>query len=444
MVVANRLLWLVQQLLPPLLLSYFYAAWRIVALEVGPILISQEYDHPILGHIYSTLSSILLGTITIHYLRLYFLPSSQSVPPHDPPPSISTHLTIYECLSPSDAKTIRLNNGESIEGVEDIPLVDRCWKGKCGGRWKPARTRHCSQCGLCRGGFDHHCPFFANCLTAAYIPTFLHLLLYAPPTIFFVSLPLYKPIYHRAIAAYVLSRSSESIRTYWWDWKPSWVVAGGPVGRYVGGLILGWRELDRSAGKNGAGLDRLGVGLMLAFGVILALITTGLAVSTISVLLEGHLTIDRGRHTAHSRTITAIQDLARSGQSIPKKLEDDLLRFSDRTYFFVPFEIPDPLSNAKTHGEVDESHHNDPEEGSRSRPGRKGVIVPALPEERPYDHGRKKNWEIVMGQGWSWLLPWKGLSHAMGEEIFNWPISESVEKRLRAEAERRRDGLIDT
>ena len=47
-------------------------------------------------------------------------------------------------------------------------------------------------------------------------------------------------------------------------------MAGGPVGRFAGGIILGWRELDT---QDGGGLYRLTVGLLVAFGFILSGIT---------------------------------------------------------------------------------------------------------------------------------------------------------------------------
>lgn len=37
--------------------------------------------------------------------------------------------------------------------------MDFCRKGRCNGRWKPPGTHHCSTCGTCRMGFDHHCPW---------------------------------------------------------------------------------------------------------------------------------------------------------------------------------------------------------------------------------------------------------------------------------------------
>ena len=36
---------------------------------------------------------------------------------------------------------------------------DFCVKDNCKMRWKPPGTHHCSVCGVCRLGFDHHCPW---------------------------------------------------------------------------------------------------------------------------------------------------------------------------------------------------------------------------------------------------------------------------------------------
>lgn len=87
----------------------------------------------------------------------------------------------------------------------------------------------------------------------------------------------------------------------------------------------------------------------------------------------------------------------------------EMERYADRRWFFVP--VP-----------------GHPEGG---------VVLPTLPEERAYDHGSEMNWKIVMGRGWSWVLPWRAAKMGMRmEEIVNWPINAEVEDRLRTEAAR--------
>ena len=98
-------------------------------------------------------------------MRLYVLPRTQSVPPYNPPKDILDKTTIFECLGPEEAKIINLEVQRASgaeEPFDDLVVVNRCWKGKCNGRWKPARTRHCSDCGVCRAGFDHHCAFVSH------------------------------------------------------------------------------------------------------------------------------------------------------------------------------------------------------------------------------------------------------------------------------------------
>lgn len=126
---------------------------------------------------------------------------------------------------------------------------------------------------------------FANCLTAPELPTFLHLLLLTPVAVAVLILPHLRPLWYRAEQAYHLSYQSTKIREGWYDKRWSWVIVGGPIGRVFGGIILGWRELDRMdrAGEGfgyeggvragrGDGM-RVSWGIVIGIGIILALIT---------------------------------------------------------------------------------------------------------------------------------------------------------------------------
>ena len=68
-----------------------------------------------------------------------------------------------------------------------------------------------------------------------------------------------------------------------------------------------------------------------------------------------------------------------------------------------------------------------------------GTIVETLEGERAYDHGRRRNWDLIMGKGGEWVWPPNALMRRVGMkgEIFNWPIAQHVLKRLQAEAMRR-------
>jgi hypothetical protein len=80
--------------------------------------------------------------------------------------------------------------------------------------------------------------------------------------------------------AFRLSRSNDQF-DWWWNWWPSWIVAGGPLGRYGGGVVLGWKELDR---RDGGGLFRLSSGVLIAVGMGLTCIA---GVSVISMSVSG-------------------------------------------------------------------------------------------------------------------------------------------------------------
>ena len=151
-----RITWLVSQLIPPALLTYFGRTLYLIVTEIGPIYVKAHVG-PRTATAYTLTALLAIPAISVLYLRLYFLPANQSVPPRNPPAPIVDRTTIFECLSSAEAEVIRSANDEPAEAAGDGPMVNRCWRGKCGGRWKPARARHCSECGTCRAGFDHHC-----------------------------------------------------------------------------------------------------------------------------------------------------------------------------------------------------------------------------------------------------------------------------------------------
>jgi len=205
-----RPLWWVQQLVPPALLTYFGWCFYLCTFDIGP---SFVHSHPTWGWIYTALPSVTIVPAASLYLRLYLIPRNQSVPPYDPPAEIKEGRVIFECLSPEEADVVHVAEGsgagadvaqdseaeelsapqidgaegssitsvagcnlsavgheDSTSEYEDVlvdgddreVLVNRCWRGRCNGRWKPARARHCSECGICRAGFDHHCPLVST------------------------------------------------------------------------------------------------------------------------------------------------------------------------------------------------------------------------------------------------------------------------------------------
>ena len=66
------------------------------------------------------------------------------------------------------------------------------------------------------------------------------------------------------LSAYHASVGSEEVRRIWFDWWGSWVVAGGPAGRWVWGVVWwGYEVLDTENGRDERG-DGVGLGRMIA------------------------------------------------------------------------------------------------------------------------------------------------------------------------------------
>jgi len=100
------------------------------------------------------------------------------------------------------------------------------------------------------------------------MPNFILTLLLAPIALNTCCLPIYRPFARRLLEACHLSWSDEQF-AWWWNWWPSWIIAGGPLGRYGGAIALAWRELDR---RDEGGLFRLSSGILIALGLCLSAI----------------------------------------------------------------------------------------------------------------------------------------------------------------------------
>ena len=104
----------------------------------------------------------------------------------------------------------------------------------------------------------------------------------------------------------------------------------------------------------------------------------------------------------------AVAKIVAKGQSVPETIKNNMDRWDEKRYFWLP-------SDGDGHG----------------------AIVETLDGETAYDHGRKRNWEIIMGPGWNWIWPPNALLCKVGmstEDIIHWPISPAVELRLREAA----------
>jgi hypothetical protein len=89
-----------------------------------------------------------------------------------------------------------------------------------------------------------------NCVSLSQSKPFLRLLSLTPLAINISSIPVLYPAFKHFRAALRLAFNDPWIRENWWNWKWSWVVYGGPVGRYVAGIVYGYRALQRKLGHH--------------------------------------------------------------------------------------------------------------------------------------------------------------------------------------------------
>ncbi|KAI0035336.1 DHHC palmitoyltransferase-domain-containing protein, partial [Vararia minispora EC-137] len=265
--------------------------WYVSVLEIGVGWMWRRQRRYTAAAVYAAMVSVLILLIARTHLYLCTGQATHSVPNY-PQPAIVGIDVPYESLNDGSLAT--------------------CTKGKCNGRWKPPTTHHCSTCGVCRVGFDHHCPWLGNCVSTERMKTFLLLLYLTPATVPLVIFPIRHELLEHVHAALAASRADPHLCQMWWDKWYSWVFFGGPPGRWIVGTILGFRSLDRSTPSDAmwAWLDgsliarpHLGVSLLAAassllggFALTMAIVTTcgvlqgQTALDTIRVLTMGHST----------------------------------------------------------------------------------------------------------------------------------------------------------
>ncbi|KAJ7743092.1 DHHC palmitoyltransferase-domain-containing protein [Mycena metata] len=181
---------------------------------------------------------------------------------------------------------------------------------KCDGAWKPPRSHHCSTCGVCRMEFDHHCPWVGNCVTRARMKNFLALLLLTPIACLALVLPVYPTLLRHMSLALITSHVDPWANQVWWDWYGSWIFFGGPLGRWIFGMVLGFRILKTQRKPNLPLIEQPSLRLFVicALGLLLSLFTLTLALWTMKDLVRGLTTLDgmQERHTRNSSRFVCI------------------------------------------------------------------------------------------------------------------------------------------
>ncbi|KAI0291672.1 DHHC palmitoyltransferase-domain-containing protein [Multifurca ochricompacta] len=196
--------------------------WYASLLEVGVGWLLRHEKCRISAVVYMVTVGTLFPSLAVVYLQACSGRATHSVPVYTAPvPESITEP--YEC---------RFDGG-----------LNFCSKDNRKMRWKLPGAHHCAVCGVCRLGFEHHCPLLGNCVTTGRLKNFLAFLILTSVTVPLASLPVLPVLRTHVVAALGVSHADAWAVDVWWDRPYSWILCGGPLGRWVVGILLGFRVL---------------------------------------------------------------------------------------------------------------------------------------------------------------------------------------------------------
>ncbi|KAJ7746852.1 DHHC palmitoyltransferase-domain-containing protein [Mycena maculata] len=281
----TRLMELFIQLFVFLIIVY---SLYITSIQIGIKWLIFYHGYRILGGIYVAAVLFLLPLLGIVYIWLSLGRNTHSTPRY-PLPDKDDLTEPYECVNPDG---------------------DLATCSKCNGAWKPPRSHHCSTCGVCRIEFDHHCPWVGNCVTRSRMKAFLFMLFLAPVAYVVSVFPIYRTLTRHMSLALTVSQHDAWAKRVWWDWFGSWIFAGGPFGRWIFGMALGFRILKAQRNPDAPIIEQptLRLFVICALGSIFSLFTLTLALWTLKDLVRGLTTLDvmQGRRQKHPSRFVCI------------------------------------------------------------------------------------------------------------------------------------------
>ncbi|QRW03066.1 DHHC palmitoyltransferase [Ceratobasidium sp. AG-Ba] len=231
-----------------------------------------------------------------------------------------------------------------------------------------------------------------GCLTVQQHKAFLALLSIAGAGIWLMALPIIRPTLDGAYEMYLVSRNDPTCSRIWWDWWGSYLVFGGPGGRWVLGTALGYWVAKHEPPSNP---QRCHFGLLfmrpnfsaavtLATALSLAGFCLVLAIQMAFRLLRGQTTIE----ALQSQSYTKTNDL--------------------RRYLWVPLPLlasPPATDHATQQGTSSESLRHRAREPLQGSGNATGIAFSIPWNERIYDLGTWRNAKRF------WAIPIFGLKH---------------------------------
>ncbi|KAH8917297.1 hypothetical protein BT69DRAFT_1323682 [Atractiella rhizophila] len=269
----------------------------------------------------------------VTYFRVYAQPLHHSKPPFEVPKAVLERSVIYE--------------SSDLEGTPA-----KCFQGSCGGAWKPLRSRHCKDCGLCK---------FDSCITLELtMKPFLQFVTIVPLLLTWALIPLVWPIgKHLSLIVRTvwLDSNNQWMKDHWWSLRRSWI--GGPGWRWMGGLYYSFKyaTLDAASSRNRVACPSFSAFFLVFFATITLSLSTAMLYSVIWQLECGITSVEYERTKLWRR----FQTKGEKG-------------YDPRMKLWVPF------------GEG------------------QGCVMLVSPSQDLYNRGVHRNWRSVMGVTWrDWL-----------------------------------------
>ncbi|KAH9447885.1 hypothetical protein MJO28_011427 [Puccinia striiformis f. sp. tritici] len=300
----------------------------------------------------------------------------------------------------------RLSGNPTIQKISDRSIIYQCVDHTgsplrctiCNDQIIPIRARHCLDCELCVPGFDHHCVWFAQCISITNtLKPFIQVLILGATAILTGAIPIYPIVLQHVRQVIRLTWSAQSsgdtLRKIWWNrW---WGWAGGPVYRYIGGLCLGYiyyPEINLqdpsttfTKAPHGGTKTQQATKLVLSEPTLSALLIVLAATMVLGVILA-MLTIVLKNNILNGLSTLEIER-ARQAKRASREAG-------------VKLWVPSPASDGQPRGKV--------------------IFVP--PDLPIFDLGPKLNFQHIMGkQVWHWFVPWT-IGHL--PDGVEWPISD--------------------
>jgi len=222
---------------------------------------------------------------------------------------------------------------------------------------------------------------------------FLTLLAVTSVTVPLASLPVLPILKSHVVAALAASHADTWITDVWWDRPYSWVLCGGPPGRWIVGTLLGFRVLrarripEPWLSGSVIAQPHARVVILVGAAALLWIFSVSMTVAIARDVTRGLTTLDSLRFTVPRRGNAARRTAGR--------------------FVCIPYSSR-PISSANSSA----IHTTSGARWNTPGPRNAHCVYPVLAEERVYDLGWRENWRRLLKQP---------LFDNTQHRVYNWP-----------------------